>query len=420
VKQVEHSLRSAMGRRFAPAAKAAAAVALIGAALAACGAAPDGATPPARSNELAESRALVQTKVPPYYVALVASRPEYPSGCGCAPPTDVADVRATTTGALLAPVKPPRSYTFSAVSGAADDRTFVLFGEGPFRKTGMLGMYEYRSYSQRLFLLRIKPAASTSSARAELTTLPQTDIAPGQQVQAIALSPDGKSLAAILTRRVSGFPYLVSQLTIFNLSNGTQRTWTRDVCYYGKCVQGPIGDWPPIVGEPSRMQLSWTSGGRSLLFIEGSTGSQVRLLDVDAPGRNVVADSYPLPIRAGVTLWRDAVITPDAKSVFIGYNPLGGMQATLMHFTATTGKAAEVNHVLVALPLRPTGYGPDDVLWTNFNGSKFIVLGAKPGPKRGCAHHVFCPEPSGQTAGVYSGTQYTPLPWPANVVDAAW
>jgi hypothetical protein len=328
VKQVEHSLRSATGRRFAPAAKAAAAVALIAAALAACGAAPDGATPPARSIELAGSKALVQTKVPPYYVALVASRPEYPSGCGCPPPTDVADVRATTTGALLARVKPPRSYTFSAVSGAADDRTFVLFGEGPFRKTGMLGMYEYRSYSQRLFLLRIKPAASISSARAELTTLPQTDIAPGQQVQAIALSPDGKSLAAILTRRVSGFPYLVSQLTIFNLSNGTQRTWTRDVCYYGKCVQGPIGDWPPIVGEPSRMQLSWTSGGRSLLFIEGSTGSQVRLLDVDAPGRNVVADSYPLPIRAGVTLWRDAVITPDAK--FWLRSPFGRPAMALM------------------------------------------------------------------------------------------
>ena len=421
MRQVDHGLRAGSNRWLARMARSAVAVVSIAAAVAACGSVAAGPNSPARSHATAASATSIQTDVPPYYVALIGSKPEHAWGDEYLP-ADAAVVRATTTGAVLASVKPPRPYTFAAVSGAADDRTFVLFGVGPLKKTpGQLGMYDGGTYSQRLFLLRVNPAASSPSARAKLTALPQTDIAPGQQLEAMALSPDGTSLAAILTRSVSRFPYFVSRLAVFNLANGTQRTWTRDVCYYGKCVQGPIGDWPPIVAEPSRIQLSWTSDGRSLLFIEGPTGSQVRLLDVDAPGRDVTADSHQLPVKGEVILWRDAVITPDGKSVFIGYNPLGGTQATLMQFSATTGKAAQVNHVLVGLPLQPTGIGPDDVLWANFNGSKFIVLGAKPGPKRGCFHHhVYCPHPSGQTAGVYTGTRYTPLPWPANVVDAAW
>jgi len=239
----------------------------------------------------------------------------------------------------------------------------------------------------------------------------------------MALSPDGKSLAAILTRRTSAFPYLLSNLTVFDLADGTQQTWTRDVCTYGKCAQVPIGDYPQIVNEPSRIQLSWTSDGRSLLFIEGPTGSQVRLLDVDAPGRNLMADSYPLPVKGGILYWRDAVITPDGKSVFIGDNPAPRalVQATLKRFSAATGKAAEVNKVLISDGLNGTGYGPDDLLWTNFNGTKIIVLGAQRGPERGSLQgHVLIPTPSGQTAGIYNGTHYTPLPWPANVVDAAW
>jgi len=423
VRHDEHGLRPTLRHRFAPAAKAAMAVASVAAAVAACGSVPAGPTSSTRSHESAASATSAQTNVPPYYVALIGSKPQG-QGAGEFPPADTAVVRATTTGAVLARIKPPRPYTFAAVSGAADDRTFVLFGVGPLKKaSGNLGMYYAHTYAERFFLLRINPAAANPSARAKLTALPQTDIAPGQQVDAIALSPDGTSLAAILSRVVGADVAGKGYLTVFDLRGGTQRTWVRDVCYYGKCVQGPIGDWPPIVAEPSRIQLSWTSDGRSLLFIEGSTGSQVRLLDVDAPGRDLMADSYPLPVKGGILYWRDAVITPDGKSVFIGDNPAPRalVQATLKRFSATTGKAAEVNKVLISVGLNGTGYGPDDLLWTNFNGSKIIVLGARPGPNRGSLQdHVMIPTPAGQTAGIYDGTHYTPLPWPANVVDAAW
>jgi hypothetical protein len=321
---------------------------------------------------------------------------------------------------VLARIKPPRPYTFAAVTGAADDRTFVVFGVGPLRRTN--GRLYYGTYSQRLFLLRIDPGASSPSARAQLTALPGSDIASGEQVLAMALSPDGKSLAAILGRPAGGALASRGSLTVFDLANGTQQTWTRTVCYYGKCVQGPVGDWPPIVGEPSRIQLSWTSGGRSLLFIAGTTGSQVRLLDVGAPGRDLTADSYALPIRGGTILWQDAVITPDGKTVFIERNTgAAELVSTLSRFSAATGSATVVNHVVTFTEGHQTGAGPDDVLWTNDNGSKIIVLGAQPGPNKGrLKGHVYYATPAGQTAGVYTGTRYRPLPWPVNVVDAAW
>ena len=49
--------------------------------------------------------------------------------------------------------------------------------------------------------------------------------------------------------------------------------------------------------------------------------------------------------------------------------------------------------------------GPDDVLWTSYDGSKIIVANVRPGAPN---------------ASIYSGGLYTPIPWPANIVGAAW
>ncbi len=394
--------------RLAPVTAAAAVVTL----LAACGGSPVQAT-----GQPAVAAARIELTVPPYYVALIGSHPAYQEA---PPPADVAVVRATTTGAVLARVSPPGQYTFAAVTGAADDRTFVLFAVGPTSADTL----QYGTYRQRLFLLHINPAASTPSARARLTPLPETDTPGGQERQllAMALSPDGESLAAIFFRRIPAFPYVTGDLVVFNLDAGTQRTWTRNVCDHATCADNEIGDGFPLIESPSRVQISWTSDSRSLLFIAGETGSQVRLLDVDAPGQDLTTDSHPLPIKGGVILWSDAVITPNGKTVLIERN--SGAATLISHlsrFSAATGRASVVNQVVTFTEGSTTGAGPDDVLWTNYNGSKMIVLGGQPGPKTGGFNgRVFTPTPVGQTAGVYSGTHYSPLPWPANVVDAAW
>jgi hypothetical protein len=359
----------------------------------------------------------IQKKVPPYYVALMAEQPtlQYPAEAS------VATVRVTSTGDVVARVRAPKPYVFVSVTAATDDRTFVLFAVGPFSKLQPHENPIDRTYAQGFFILHIRPAAPTPSARAQLTTLSQATIGSGLQVQAMALSPNGQSLATILSDPSRAIGTVVpAQLTIFNMASGAQRTWTREVCAYGQCAPGPIGDGS-IVTDANAIQLSWTSDGRYVLFIAGPTGSQVRLLDVDAPGSNLISDSQELPVRTYVRYWNSAVIAPDGKSVFIQY-PLNGsaLAGTLLRFSATTGKAAAVvNQVRTNLGGAATGSGPDYVLWTNDDGSKLIVLGAPPGTNTGTAGQLTS-VPSGQTAGVYSGHRYTPLPWSAGVVDAAW
>jgi hypothetical protein len=396
-----------MRRWFAPVAAAGVAVALI----AACGGAPTQAT------QQASGAAPRQVNVPPYYVALIGPGPEQQLAPS---PASVAVVRATATGAVLARITPPRQYAFTTVSGAADDRTFVLYGVGPASGDTV----QYGTYRQRLFLLHINPAASSPSARAQLTELPAADIPGGHQRQllAMALAPDGTSLAAIFFRRITVAPYSTGYLTVFNLADGTQRTWTRNVCEHGTCAKEAIGDGFPLIMYPSRVQLSWTSDSRSLLFIAGQTGSEVRLLNVGAPGTSLMTDSRALPVRTAIRLWSDAVITPNGRTVFIEYSSgAATVVLNLLRFSAASGDSTVVNHVVLFTEGQATGTGPDDVLWTNDNGSKIIVLGAQPGPKKGGLHgQIFTPTPSGQTAGIYDGTRYTPIPWPANVVDAAW
>ena len=109
-------------------------------------------------------------------------------------------------------------------------------------------------------------------------------------------------------------------------------------------------------------------------------------------------------------------MTPDAKTVFLSCMISRGPYATisqwvsLLRFSARTGKLTTINKLTVVSKGRNAGYNtaapisPDDVLWTSYDGSKFVVASSLPG----------------DTAGLYSGNHYTPIPWTANVIDAAW
>lgn len=403
---------TASRRWLIPASAAAAVLAVTAGALAVAGLLPGQRTAPA---------AEIQTNVPPYYVALMESKGVVPSELDSAP-ANIATVRATSTGAVLASVRAPRPYAFMAVTAATDDRSFVLFAVGPSTQAAKFpGMFQGKNYAQHFFFLRVHPNAPNPSARAQLTPLPQVYIGSGLTVEAMALSPDGQSLAVIMSDpdRTIG-TVTPAQLTIFNLDTGAEQTWTRNVCYYRKCAPGPIGDWATVREVPSALQLSWTSDGRSLLFITGDTGTQVRLLNISSPGGSLMADSYALPVSTTVRYWTDAVITPDGKSVFIDYTyGAGATGVTLLRFSASTGRARVLSNVLTYVGGRPTGYGPDLLAWTNDNGSKVIVVGAQRGTP---ANHATDPiaEQFYAAAGIYAGGRYTPIPWPHGVFDAAW
>ena len=371
-----------------PLAAAVAVLAVVAGALAVGGALPVSRTPPA---------APIQTSVPPYYVALVNT-------ASPAQPRTVATVRETTTGAAIARITPPRPYiSFDAVSGAADDRTFVLEALGKMiRGNGVV--------PERFYRLHINPSATSAAGRAQLTALPAIDISGGNELQAMALSPDGSSLAAILTHGIWDYLY------VYNLPTGPTRIWIRKLCRY--CRQTELG-MGPGAGPTAAVTLSWTADGKSLAFVPGAGTSQLRLLDLGAPGENVQPNSKPLAIpRTPTAQWSQAYMTPDAKTVFLScMSAWGGTPAnfsqwvSLLRFSARTGKLTTINKLTLVNRNRNAGYkiwapvSPDDVLWTSYDGSQAIIANIRPGA---------------QNAGIYSGSHYTPIPWPANVIDAAW
>jgi hypothetical protein len=389
------------GRWLAPVAAAAAVVAVVAGVLAASSAARPRPAPAA---------APIQMSVPPYYVALDSNRPpsNYPE------PVAFATVRATATGAELARISPPSPYnSFVAVTGATDDRTFVLLATGPTDPFTQV-------MPERFFLLHIDPTAASAAQRAQLTALPASDIPGGNtarslpfggQVQTIALSPNGASLAAVLITATGPqgaiFDYYLYD---YNLLTGAKRIWVRKLC--GTCQSAELGN---ASGSPDLAGLSWAANGKSLAFVVGSaTSASLRLLNLSGAGDNVQPDSTMFDIHTARRAWLQAVMTPDGKTVFVSYNVTHGFafSQVLQRFSAVSGQLTTIN----TLPLivnkagQAGGYsnsGPliaDTILWTNYDGSKVIIADAA----------------RGHTAGVYSGGTYTPLPWPANAIGAAW
>jgi hypothetical protein len=351
----------------------------------------------------------VQLSIPRYYVEL-----DTKAALGSFPePAGVATIRITATGVVVARVVPPRPYVgFTAVTGAADDRTFVLLARAPTDPFTELT-------PERFYLLRINPGAPSAAVRARLTPLPPADIPGektaadlpfGEEVGAMALSPDGRSLAALLSVRGG------NDLYIYNLVTGTTRIWIRKLC--AGCKQAALGnaDGAYDFEHPGMVKLSWTADGRSLAFISGPGVSQVRLLRVGARGDNVQPNSTPFVIHAPVSTWSQAVMSPDGKTVFLSFNFAFGVHGyavsnKLMRFSSATGQLVTINTVpLILVDQDRTRFsfgGPllaDTILWTNYNGSEVIVADAGPG----------------HTLGVYSGGTYTPLPWSAHAYGAAW
>ena len=323
--------------------------------------------------------------VPPYYVALTVPgtyRDIYAREDGTA-----AEVRATATGAVLARIAVPRPYVqFAAVTAAADDRTFVLVAER--------GARPRTNYTpSRFYLLRFDPA----SGRASLRALPAAFIPAGDDVCDTALSPDGTLLAA----DIGGDCVQRDRLHVFDLATGMVRVWNggTNAAYFG-------GTSPDA--------LSWTADGKHVAFVGSGafpTASEVRLLDVTAPGSDLAANSKPVcewpPLGSGTffPVWRGVKVTPDGRTVVIleelasGTAPARARDRLLKCSTAT-------GQVTTVLNDRNTlgGYWYEQVMYTNATGSVLVVTGVR----------------KGNTAGILRGDVYTPMPWSAHTVTAVW
>jgi hypothetical protein len=329
--------------------------------------------------------------LPPYYVAIIMSGPN-----------PMAVVRVTRTGAVIASIPVPRPYQiFQGVTAAADDRTFVLEAESA-SKSAPAG-----TPAVRFYLLRLAPAASTNAERARLTPLRVNLPPPGMSAGPMALSPDGTELAVLADENSSAQP-IDNHIIVFNLVTGASHDWS-DYCR-GDC------SIHPVAGPANMNTITWTADGRELGFVQfaGKAGHQhFRLLNVDASGSDVVADSRLAPLHAatgvlqgaapGDIQWFAALVTPDGRSVIIDA-AMGSVdvEQTLLRYSARTGAPTAV---LGFLPQSGLSHQTAvQVLWTSPDGSTILVTGAR-----------------GQiSAGLLHGGHYTPIPWSPLLQDAAW
>jgi hypothetical protein len=330
------------------------------------------------------------TGVPPYYVAV-----ENPS---------LAVVRATATGATLARIT--TRTPFVGVTGAADDRTFVLDAQRQ-----VVGATVQPEFS----LLRLSAAgAEESFTRLTIPPLPK-----GTAVTGLALSPDGSKLAVEVDSGNNGQPGLL-EIRVYTMATGAFRTWSTHGSDDPVDTSGFTGS-----GVDGSQTISWAADSTTLAFDwENQTSIGVRLLDTTASGDNLIADSRLAVIEANFTsqggrqsgppsmskdkLSRcvtDGIISSDGSATVCGYTTnTDGRETTtgFIRYSTTTGKPTAVLGVY-----QFQGQAPGDIslYWVNSTG-KILVGGTL--------------TPSGIRVGVINSERFTPLPGIAGLGAAAW
>jgi hypothetical protein len=384
--------RGGWRRWAAPLAAAASVIAVVAASLAIT----SGTRAPAPGT--AATRAAALGSVPPYYVALAGYTGDLTAHWH-------AVVRATATGTALATASPPRPYrTFSWVSGAADDRTFVLASQ-PW----VPGASPVRNANQptKFFLLHFDPATGA----APLTALPITE-REGYRVIGLALSPDGSKLAVVLATPHE--PQQSRKIQIFTLATGSQHDWT----WAGR---GWVGT--QSFGQP----LSWAADGRTLAFQQW-TGNHldVRLLDTAAAGSSLRSARPAVAVLSSNNDGSNSLLTPDGRTVIYAQgapentpSPRLREKLNFAEFSASTGKLVRTLDPWW-FSLGVGGIPYQQVLWTNSSGATLIVI-SPPGasPAGHWVRHAIQP-----VLGVLSRNHFTPIPGSPtanqNITCVAW
>lgn len=320
-------------------------------------------------------------RVPPYYVWITPGSP------GNTPSEAV--VRQTVTGAVLATIKATAADgTVVAVTGADNDRTFVLDEQKWAPPTGGQQQYEAHSF----YVLRLRP----DGRPAGVTKLP-IKYGNGWGVTGLALSPDGTKLA-IAVQPYSQTNVIRTELKLYSVATGaTLRTWD------AIGIIGPNSDDPET--------LSWTSDQKTLAFLwAGKSTSALGewLLNLNLGGTNLIGDS-----RQAVSLsnassgtapsrlacQQDLIITPGGNAIVCGAVVLADLvqnprtaRAAYLEYSPTSGK---VTRTLAGWTVTNAGALALDVLWSNPSGS--VLIGEIPTTGNGAVGMI--------TAGAF-----TPLP----------
>lgn len=328
-------------------------------------------------------------KAPPYFVAL--SSPTRSEG------GYRAVVRSTVTGRALATVTPPRPYqVFTWVSGAADDRTFVLAAQRYwYIASGQAGMpAEKRDNTTPTVFFKLTFAPATHAATLTRLSVP----GPVRSLYGMAVSPDGTRLALDLG---------LKSVEVVRLATGTVRSWA----WHGS---GHIGNW-----KPTGQIFSWSADGRYLEFQQWGghydETMQVCVLDTTAPGTSLAAARVieAFPYQAGTLVTGNTFLTPDgtkivaATSFYPPHHTGPGGYVQITEYSASTGK------LLFHEDRFSASIGQQDVLWSSPDGNALVIT-----DPRGAKDQY-----GGRSSilGVLAGNRFTPIPHGSGeFINLAW
>jgi hypothetical protein len=301
------------------------------------------------------------SSVPRYYVAA--------SQLGKHPAVYSLVIGDTRTGARLAAVAPPRGSTFQGVTGAADDRTFVVSSmpSSPVPR---------ESLPVTWYLLRIAPGAAGYT----LTKLAIPDVR-SWAVEGIALSGSGRELAMTLfpvsAKHQAGSPWW--ELRVYSVATGKLlRTWS-------STEQNGFAPVVTVPGLQDNRALTWVDSDHSIAFPTfGAPGQESeRLLDVTARGGNLITHSrviWSMPVRGSQRcLLGSPRVTADGKSVVCNMVPVrGGKQdhsRLAFGWLAYSLSAPGVPHVLYKVTVHASSQDASmsNVLWSAPSGRTLII-----------------------------------------------
>jgi hypothetical protein len=289
-------------------------------------------------------------------------------------PTPLA-VGKTGARAAMSTVRPPKGQSFVGVTGAADDRTFVVAAEAYPALPGA-----YSGAPVAWYLLRV-PAVGQAARLTKLAIPGQPE---GTQVSGIAVSPNGGELAILFQRGVWAGRTGPLTLSVYSVSTGRAlRTWTQQ-------ANGARVGFGWYSGQYSNTSITWQDG-RTLAFDEGvySPASaqpdktlaqldpsfsdvKIRTLSLSSPGGSLLAASKVV-FTSRNSSCDTLQLTLDGKSVFCGTSAgsadgkSSAYDPKIFEYTVATGKSR-----LVYRRAGVYNYGIANVLWLNADGSDLV------------------------------------------------
>jgi hypothetical protein len=252
------------------------------------------------------SGASATASIPRYYVALAQTGS-----------TTSAQLKAVVgddrTGRAVAVLNPSASQNFYGVTGAADDRTFVVMN------------YTAATQQTTWYLLRLTPGAAHP---ARLTELPIKPVV--AHINGLALSPDGRELA-VMWRTATTATNAVTYLSVYSMSTGaalgTWNTHAPNDNVTGGTANSEDLTW---LGNDRQVDFQWAEHVPATVTVNRPNGTTARVhamvdkitlrsLNVTAAGHDLLAES-----RLVMTLPATATPTKTKFSALCAASVIGG------------------------------------------------------------------------------------------------